>query len=100
MNEPLDKLISAARKAYEKAPPTADQSAAFCEAPLGFGTRVAASWETSKADTTVVFERWAWRGLALALAICAFTAVAQETIASSQESPYATVMAAPGEELF
>lgn len=99
MNEPLDKLISAARKAYEKAPSNIEE-APSCEAPFGFGTRVAASWKGIRSDTTIVFERLAWRGLAFAVAICVFTAFAHEAIASSQPNPYAAIMAVPGEDLF
>jgi hypothetical protein len=99
MTEPLNKLISAARKAYEKAS-LGSEEAPCCEVPLGFGTRVAASWKGIRSDTTIVFERLAWRGVAFALAICAFTAVAHETIASSQANPYAAIIAAPGEDLF
>lgn len=97
MNEPLDRLISAARKAYEKAPPISEDGQS-CEAPFGFGTRVAKEWK--RPDPTVLFERWAWRGLAFALAICTLTAIAQETIASSDSYSYADAMAAPGEDLF
>ncbi len=99
MNEPLNKLISAARKACGNAPPCGEVESC-CEVPLGFGTRVARAWGKSQNDMSILFERWAWRGLAFALAICTFTAIARETIASSQHSPYAEVLAAPGEELF
>ena len=100
MNEALDRLISAARKACEKVPLSSEE-APSCEAPIGFGTRVAAAWRRSHPDTTVLFERLAWRGLAFALVICLFTAIMQETVvASSQDYSYAEAMAMPGEELF
>lgn len=99
MNKALDRLIAAARKAYATAPQSGEEDR-FCASPLGFGTRVAALWGKSKPDTAMLFERWAWRGLAFALAICAVTAIAHETIASSEQDSYAEVIALPGSDLF
>lgn len=75
--KPLDKLISAAKKADR--PPVTE-----LEAPYGFATRVAATWGQSHPDKIVLLERLAWRGLICAVLVCAATAVAQKTIASSE----------------
>ena len=99
MSKPLSRLISAARKAEQQTSPGVERPQ-WSEAPLGFGTRVAALWASTPTETIILFERWAWHGLVCAAAICVFTALAQDSIASSEANPAQEAMALPGEELF
>jgi hypothetical protein len=81
-NQPLKRLITAARKAERR---TAELDAKVnAEAPYGFAARVAALWSRGQPDRIVVWERLAWRGLICALLVCVATAVAQKSLAHEE----------------
>ena len=73
-NEPLRRLIQAARKAH--APPLAPSD---LPAPFGFSTRVAALWVAvpRRAGWADAWERLCWWGAGASVAVCLFAFVNQ-----------------------
>ena len=73
-NEPLRKLIQAARKAHAPAPRPPEMPA-----PFGFSTRVAACWAAAggKPNWAEHWERLCWWGASASVAVCLFAFVNQ-----------------------
>jgi len=73
-NEPLRKLIRAARKVHAPTPAPSDLMA-----PFGFSARVAARWAAARAESNWAahWERLCWWGASASVAVCLFTFVNQ-----------------------
>lgn len=92
-NEPLRKLIQAARKAH------AGPAPAETPAPFGFSTRVAARWAAArgKSNWAEHWERLSWWGASASVAVCLFAFVNQSL--QPEPNPFDALIESPADSL-